>query len=66
MLTGIHLTVISSFINSIYVVYITISLLNKSCCCYLFIPILLYVDVAKEIERQKTFWCEKGKEIETE
>lgn len=35
---------------------------------HLFIPILLYVDVvaAKEIERQNTFWSEKGKEIENE
>ena len=33
---------------------------------HLFIQILLYLDVAKEIERQNTFWCEKGKEIENE
>ena len=33
---------------------------------HLFIPILLNVDVAQEIERQNTFWRKKGKEIEDE
>lgn len=33
---------------------------------HLVIQILLYLDVAKEIERQNTFWREKGKEIESE
>lgn len=33
---------------------------------HLVIQILLNLDVAKEIERQNTFWCEKGKEIENE
>ena len=33
---------------------------------HLFIQILLYLDVTEEIERQNTFWCEKGKEIENE
>ena len=28
--------------------------------------VLLYLDVSKEIERQNTFWREKGKEIENE